>query len=289
MVNIFNNREIAIIVWLTLIIILFSFKNGVLKSYFELLKAFFQDKIISSVLISVIYVELIILFLALFDFWKPDFLKETIFWFLGSAFLLMLNSRKALENKSYFKNIFRDSFKLIILLEFITNFYSFNLFWELIIIPLISFIVILDIVAGYKNEHRAVKKLTQSILSIIGITLFIFAIKEIFIRSGEFINVDTAKIFLLSIILTILYLPFLYLFVLYMRYENLYLRIGFRFDKNDPVFKNIKRRIFLECKLSLAKLEKLGNTESINYILNYEDLNSAIDELRGKSPVANNV
>lgn len=236
-----------------------------------------------------IYVEVIILFLALLDYWKPDFLKETIFWFLGSAFLLMLNSRKALENKNYFKKIFRDSLKLIILLEFITNFYSFNLLWELIIIPFISFIVILDIVAGYKNEHRAVKKLTQSILSIIGITLFVFAIKQIFIRHGEFINVDTAKIFLLPIILTILYLPFLYLYVLYMKYENVYMRIGFPFVKNDPVFKNIKKRIFFECKLNLAKLEKLGNTKSINYILNYEDLNKAINEFRSKSPVANNV
>lgn len=289
MTDIFNNRELAIIVLLTLIIILFSFKNGVLKSFLELLKAFFQDKIISSVLISVIYVEIIILFLALLDYWKSDFLKETIFWFLGSAFLLMLNSRKALENKNYFKKIFRDSFKLIILLEFITNFYSFNLFWELIIIPIISFIVILDIVAGYKNEHRVVKKLTQSILSIIGITLFIFAIKQISIRQGEFINVDTAKIFLLPIILTILYLPFLYLYVLYMKYENLYLRIGFRFDKNDPVFKRIKKKIFFECNLSFQKLEKLEKTKSINYILNYEDLNKAINEFRSKSPVANNV
>lgn len=289
MTDIFNNRELAIIVWLTLIIFIFSFKNGVLKSYFELLKAFFQDKIISSVLISIIYVEIIILFLALLNYWKPDFLKETIFWFLGSAFLLMLNSRKALENKSYFKKIFRDSFKLIILLEFITNFYSFNLFWELIIIPFISSIVILDIVAGYKNEYRAVKILTQSILSIIGITLFIFAINQISIKHGEFINVYTAKIFLLPIFLTILYLPFLYLYVLYMKYENLYLRIGFRFDKNDPVFKTIKKRIFFECILSLRKLEKLENTKSINYILDYEDFNKTINEFRRKNPVANNV
>ncbi len=288
MTDIFNNRELAIIVWLTLIIILLGLKNGVLKSYLELLKAFFQDKIISSILISVIFVEVIILLLALLDYWKTDFLKETVLWFFGSAFILLINSRKALENKNHFKKIFQNSFKLIILLEFITNFYTFDLLWELIIIPVISFIVILDVFAGYKKEYKAVKKLTQIILSIIGITLFSFAVRQIAISQGEFIKVDKVKIFLLPVILTILYLPFIYLFVLYMKYENLYLRIGFRFDTNDPVFKRIRRRIFLECNLSIKKLEKLEKMETINYILEYADLNKTINESNSKGSVANN-
>ncbi len=278
--DIFNNRELAIIIWLSLILVLLSFKKGILNSYHDLLKAFFQDKIISSLLISVIYVELIILLLSLADFWERDLLKDTIFWYIGSAFLLMLNSNKALENKTHFQKIFWNSCKLIVVLEFITNFYTLDLLWELILIPVVSFIAILDAFADFKNEHKPVKKLTQAVLTIIGITIFVYSIRQITSNSNEFLNVNSAQILLLPVILTILFLPFLYFYVLYMKYENIYVRIGFRFDKKDKEFLKIKKRIFRECKLSLRKLERLEEIKSFHHILEYSDLDNTIKELK---------
>ena len=275
----FNNRELAILIWLTLILVLLSFKKGILKSYLDLLKAFFQDKIISSILISIIYVETVILLLTLANYWEPKLLKDTIFWYVGSAFLLMLNANKALENKNHFSQIFWKSFKLIVILEFIMNFYTFDFIWELILIPILSFIAIIDIVAGYKNEHKQVKKFTQFILTILGITMFIYAIREIISNSDKFWNIEIAKVFLLPIILTILFLPFLYFYVLYMKYENLYIRVGFRFNKKDSEFLKIKRRIFLECKLNLRKLERLEKVKSFHHIMDYSDLDKTIKEL----------
>tara|TARA_R110000751_G_scaffold246033_2_gene346042 strand:- start:4333 stop:5178 length:846 start_codon:yes stop_codon:yes gene_type:complete len=279
MSDIFNNRELAILIWLTLILILLSFKKGILKSYFDLLLAFFQDKIISSVLISIIYVELIILLLAIVNYWEMDLLKDTTFWYIGTAFLLMLNSNKALENKTHFKKIFWNSFKLIVVLEFITNFYTFDLLWELVLIPIVSFIAILDAFAEQKNEHKPVKKLTQAILTIIGIIIFVYSAKKIITNSNEFLNVNSAQILLLPIILTLLFLPFLYFYVLYMKYENIYCRIGFRFKNKDKDFLNIKKRIFQECKLNLRKLERLEKTNSFHHILDYSDLEKTIKEL----------
>lgn len=279
MSDIFNNRELAIILWLTLILLLLSFKKGILNSYVEILEAFFQDKIITSILISIIYVEMIILVLVILNFWEIDDLKDTVLWYIGSAFLLLLGSNKALKENDYFKKIFWNSFKLIVLLEFITNLYTLELIWELILIPILFFFAVLDVFAGLKEEHKIVKLLTQSILTIFGVSIFVFSLTQISLDYNGFMNTETFRIFMIPIILTLAFIPFLYGYVLYMKYENLYLRIGWRFKKKDAEFKKIKKRIFIECNLNLRKLEKLEKINSFNHIMNYSDLNKTLNEL----------
>lgn len=279
MTEIFNNRELAIIIWLTIALLLLSFKKGIFNSYLDILKAFFQDKIITAILVSIIYVEIIILILAIFNFWQTIDLKDTFLWYIGSGFLLMLGSNKALEQDDYFKKVFWKSFKLIVLLEFITNLYTLSLIWELILIPILTFFVILDTVAGYKKEHKSVKVLTQVILTIFGFSIFIFSLTKIGSDFNRFINTETFRIFMIPIILTLAFIPFLYIHILNMKYENLYLRIGWRFEKNDNEFKKIKKRIFTECNLNLRKLERLEKINSINHIMNYSDLNNTLKDL----------
>lgn len=123
--EIFSNREISIIIWFTIFLLLAFTKKGVLKSFGHLIKTFFQQKIIDIVLIMIIYVELIVLGLTLIGFWELSLLKDTILWTVFVGFLLLMKMSKINSKNEYLKSILKDSIKGIIIIEFIANFYQF--------------------------------------------------------------------------------------------------------------------------------------------------------------------
>lgn len=286
MIEVLNNRELSILIWLSIIFLGLAFKKGVTKSYADLIKAFFQDKVITLVFASLVYVEIVVLFLALIDYWEIYFLKDTIFWYLGTGFILLLNTRKALSEKDFFRKVITDNVKLIVILQFITNFHTFGLFWEVLLVPIVSFVALLDAMADHKSENRILKKLTVPLLTLFGLSIFSYSIFQISTDFGAFTATNTLKLFLLPIILSLLFVPFLYFVTLIMEYENLFLRIGFRFKKSDPDFKKMKIKMVKTCHLNLNKLKRLSRLKSTQYLLDKSDFEKTINEL--KSPIANN-
>ena len=242
MKEIFNNREIATLIWLGILFLYLVFFKNFLESFKSVLKAFFNDKVFSLVLISVIYLEIIILILAILSFWNFSLIKGTIFWYIGVGFITMLNLPKATEGIDFFKSTLIQNFKFIILFEFIVNVYSFNIFIEIILLPILALFVITDTYADYNEDAKKVKPITNGVLSIFGFFLLVYSINQIRLDYSTFTTISNLKGFLLPVILTISFIPFLYFTALYMKYENLFVRIGFRFDKDESQFKFIKSK-----------------------------------------------
>lgn len=286
MIEVLNNRELSILIWLSIILVGLAFKKGVTKSYADLIKAFFQDKVITLVFASIVYVEIVVLFLALIDYWEIYLLKDTTFWYLGTGFILLLSTSKALSEKDFFRKVIIDNVKLILILQFITNFHTFGLFWEVLLVPTVSFVAILDVMADLKSENRVLKKLTVPLLILFGFAIFSYSVFQISTDLGTFAATNTLKLFFLPIILSLTFIPFLYFVTLIMEYENLFLRIGFRFKKKNPDFKKMKIKIFKTCHVNLDKLKRLSRLTSTQYILDNADFEKTIKEL--KSPIAKN-
>ncbi|QYA26683.1 hypothetical protein G3I01_14650 [Gramella sp. MT6] len=285
MFEIFNTREIALFFWSIIILTWILSKMESWGSFKKVLSTFFSDKIITPILLSIIYAETIILILALFDYWDLKFLKDTLFWFIGSAIISIFNANKATENPDYFKKNILDNIKFIIVFEFIINFYTLPLFWEIILIPFLLIISLADKIFQDRKEI-ATKKFTTGILTIFGIFLLSFSITNLVKNFEAFASLNTLKIFLLPIILTVLFIPFTYLLAVYMKYENMFIFVGFRFKNKQQEFNKIKWRIFKFCLFNLNKQIKLRRLQSFSYIMSLDDLNKTINEY--KSPVANN-
>ena len=87
----FNNREIAIVIWILVFITLMSLAKDIRESFKRIIKTFFVKKILLTFLSLIAYTILIIYFLLRLKFWEFEFLKDTIFWFFGVAFLLVFD------------------------------------------------------------------------------------------------------------------------------------------------------------------------------------------------------
>lgn len=276
----FNNREIAIIFWVLIFFVLILFHKKIRTSLFSFLKILTSKKIILLIFSMLLYVFPIIYLFHKIGFWDTSMIKDTILWFFGVAFIMLINSIKATEHERYFKNVILNNLKLIVLLEFIFNLYVFNLAVELILMPILVIIVMISAFAELKEEYMVVKKVFDYILGIIGICFILFAFSNIFIDFRSFANVDNFRSFLLPPILTIVFLPFMYFFTLYTMYESYFIRLDI-FNENKAITRYAKRKIFALCHLNLKMLNKLSKEVKIMKIFNKNDVLTILQKFKG--------
>lgn len=277
----FNTREIAIICWIFVLILWAFSQKNIRKSVFGVLKSLFQIKILSVIIAAIIYTGLIVLLLAKIGIWEWTLLKDTIYWFIAVAFVLIMNTNKVNQEKGFFITILKDNLKIILVLEFILTLYTFNLIAEIILVPILVFIGAMSAVSELKKEYLPVKKLFDFILSIIGIFFIVFALGKVF---GDFQHIMTSqnlKTLILPSLLTVAFIPFVYLFALIMTYEMLFDRLNF-FNKNNPdLIKFTKRKIILACHLNLSKLNHFAkeSTQDLMKVKTREDVINMIKKI----------
>jgi hypothetical protein len=275
--NIFNNREIALFLWLSIFLIWAFFKKDIRESFFKVLQAFCNKKLLLLNAIMLIYVVILIYLFYMLSFWNTSLIKNTALWFFGVAFIMLMNTNKANENDSYFKDVVIGNLKLVVVLEFILNLYVFNLTVEIILTPIIISIVLLDAIAETKAEYLIVKKFLGNLLALWGIFLFIFTTYKIFIDFHSLANLKNLRSFLLPPTLTFSYLPFIYFMALYMKYKNIFVRINI--SNNDKTIKKFaKRKILIYCHLNLRKLNHFSRIIGIMKFDKKEDILNAIQK-----------
>ncbi|MBN8567176.1 MAG: hypothetical protein J0M25_10650 [Flavobacteriales bacterium] len=259
MFNIFSTREVAFMIWSSIFIVgaIIIIK---LKGFLDLLKAFFNYKIQVPLWLMFIYITGITICLYHFKIWNLGLLKDTIIWSIASATVLFFNINKA-KDFTYFKPIVFENLKVIVILEFMTNFYTFNFVTEMIVIPIITFLGVLQIYAEHSAktnlEHMKVASCLKSTFAIVGILIFLYVGFETYKYYIDLLTVQNIKSLLLPFVFTILLIPFLYLLALYMNYETLFIRISY-FIKEEKKQKKLKRSILLCSNINLNKLHKIS-------------------------------
>lgn len=257
--GIFNNREIAILIWTLIALAWMSSQKNIRISILNVLFCLRQKKIIMIFISMFVYVILIVFLLYKIEIWDISMAKDTFFWLFGIAIVMLINFNHANEDKQYFKKIVLDNFRLILILEFVVNFYVFNFVVELIMVPMLSIIVLMGTVAGTQKEYMVVEKIMNSILAIFGICFIVFSCFSIANNFQNFATVANLYSFLLPIILTIVYLPFIYFIALYAAYENIFVRLDSLLNHDKMLARFAKQRILILCFINLRKLNRFSS------------------------------
>jgi len=280
--NLFNNREIATAIWLLVIFVIMLFKRDIRKSLSDVIKAFFKIKILSSIFLMIAYITGIVFVLYQINFWNTSLLKDTVVWVCFTGILLSFNLATSDTDQNLFRKIIINNIKIIIIIEFIVNTYTFSLVGELILIPVVTFIVILEVVAKTDEKYSSVAKLMHGLQIIIGIVILIFAISNVVSDYKNFGSLDTLRNFLLAPLLTISFLPFIYLMILFATYELLFTRLNSGYEKNKKLKRYAKRKSIQHCLLSLKNVKKAlnMNTYNLTYIRNKEDVDKMIKDFK---------
>lgn len=280
--KIFNNREIALFACILIAFCWFLINKKTRCSIIGVIKALFEHKILIVTTLMFLYIGLITFILFKSKLWDYSFIKDTIYWAFGGAFIMFMNINDTQKKDSYFKRKVLENVRLIVILEYVNNLYVFNLITELVTIPIIIFTSLLKAYAEVNNVDVKVQKFINFILALYGLSVLAFSIYHVYIDIDNFITLDNLKHLLLPLVYTILYLPFLYVIGTYMEYELLFVRIDCLLKGNDELIKTLKCRIFLTCNINYHRIMIVSKELKILFVTEKSEINNALESILKK-------
>jgi len=273
----FSNREISIFIWSLVIVLFLLFSKKLRTSLFRTLTIFFGKTILKLIAMALCYYVAQIYLLHYIGIWDFSLIKDTIVWFIVVGLVLLFSTTKA-RDTGFFRQILIDSVKWSLFLEFIINFHSFSLLVEIFIIPIITLLFLTQAFAETKQEYEPTNKLLTYILAIIGLSLIAYSVYKTILIYAEFLTWDNLLSFILAPILTILFIPFLYFFTLYMNYSDFFIHLNFL--TNDKSKKNkVKRNVLLTARINMNKLYLIRRNIRKHDLLQTDDIKAYVKSL----------
>lgn len=252
--SILSTREWATLIWGCIFMLYVLCHREIRKSLWNVIVIFFDKKLRILWEIILLYVLTITMAFCYLPIWENIYIKDIIIWFLFSGLIYCMNAVSSEADETYIKKILKDNLKFTMILEFFMSTFTFNIWIELAIIPVITIITVMNVIAEKKEQYKSVHKLLDSILAIAGFWIFYETIK-IGINEYKQLNIiNTLVSFMIPIVYLILIIPLEYILELYSKYEVLFLRMTFKEEKDKRIRLHHRTAIFRECNFSVRKI-----------------------------------
>ncbi|MCB0381373.1 MAG: hypothetical protein KDD24_08955, partial [Flavobacteriales bacterium] len=231
-------------------------------------------------ILMIIYIVFLVFILNLIKLWGIDQLKDTIYWVFGGAFVMFFNINKASESDNYFYNLFKDSFNILLIIEFFSNLYSFPLIIEFISLPLI---LTFSLITSFKKIDKSVVKLSTFLLRTYIVSVIIYSTILVINDYKVVFTTVNLKTLIAPSIMTILFIPFLYFIALYMAYEIFFKMKKYILNDNPQLFKFLFWHVIKRCSFNLQKIrlvnKKLHVYSSIEKSQIIDELNQIMEKI----------
>ncbi len=227
----------------SLTFLLFILKDKkIRKSIVDIVKILFSKGIVKPFILIMIYSGLLLLIFSKFKIKEHIDLKEVSIWILFSGVPLCYGAASKVPDKNYFRGIISNNIKFIIFIEFIISTFTFSLITEFLILLLFTLLFVLEAVSGMKKEHKEANKVISFILAIAG---FFVLYKSFSLAIKNYKELNSIKVLvslLTPIILSILYLPIIFLFGIWFNYDDIFFRLRTGLKYKFKVIKNNTRK-----------------------------------------------
>lgn len=226
-----NNRELSITIWGLIFIIWVIIK--VKKIHWgTLLKTAFSNQLLLIYCFTITYVCLSIYGIYRLHFWDAGQIKNTIVWFFTTCLIAVF---KANDNKedNYFKRTIKDILSFTVITEFILSFYTFHIAVELLLVPLVMLITATLAYSELDKKNETVSKILSNTLSLFGIILFAYATYQLVRHFSTFATKQSLQDFLIPIILSILFIPYIFSLSIYIMYQDVFINMDKRIKSNS--------------------------------------------------------
>ena len=252
--SILSTREWATLIWGCIFMLYVLCHREIRKSLWNVIVIFSDKKLRILWEIILLYVLTITMVFCYLPIWENIYIKDIIIWFLFSGLIYCMNAVSSEADETYIKKILKENLKFTMILEFFMSTFTFNIWIELAIIPVITIITVMNVIAERKEEYKSVHKLLDSVLAIAGFWIFYETIK-IGINEYKQLNIiNTLVSFMIPIVYLILIIPLEYLLELYSKYEVLFLRMTFKEEKDKRIRLHHRIAVLRECNFSVRKI-----------------------------------
>lgn len=214
-----NNREWAILIWMAVMATVIIVIPSARRACGPPLRAFRTRQILVPLALMVLYTAGAITLAWSLHLWDLKLLTPTIVWFVTVGLVLFFRLGKAMKEKHYFRKVALEAVSLPPIIQFVLDLYPFSLATE---IGVQGALLVLGALVGLvqaKPDHYARQFLAFLLYGII----VVIAVQSITQIVDNWARIDFAgegKKFLLPIVITAVFLPFLYVFTLFAAYQS---------------------------------------------------------------------
>ena len=145
--NIFNNREIAIGLWIIVAVIVLLFTRTFREFLKTAISILFCKKFVVFYIVFISYLIMIVSGLKYIELWNFELLKDTIFWVLFVELPLFTKTIEKADGVHFFSKLIEENIAVAVVIQFFVGFWTFNLVIELVIVPITVLISALYAVA----------------------------------------------------------------------------------------------------------------------------------------------
>ena len=256
--DIFSTRELATAFWVGAILIALGMaivtNKKIRQGFIGVLKCFFNRKLRKLWEIYFLYIGIITLMFSRFPIWKNIYLKDIILWTLFSGLTICMNAVADEADEKYISKVLKDNIRFTVVTEFLLSTFTFSLWVELIIIPIITVIVLFDTVAEHKSDAIAVHKLLQDVMAFAGLCVILQTVRVGILEYRELNVINTLVSFFIPIVYLLLVTPLEYAFELYSKYEMLFIQMHFKEPSDKMVRRKRHLKVIKVCGLSVKRI-----------------------------------
>ncbi len=271
----FSTREISFIIW-AFIALFFAIKNvEVRESFLVLIKLLLKKSFVIIYAIFGIYVTGQVYILQKLGIWSNLLVKDLIIWVFTFGLVSIVNINTLSKDSHFIKSILRNILKLISVVEFIVNLYTFSIYVELLLVP---FVFLASGILAYSEidaKYKPVRDFLNGIFITIGFGLVIYLIRILVLDYESLLTQENLLLFVFPVYLSITFIPFLYIFALYVVYEELIVIMRHILKKGE-LSSYFTKKLIMECKFSLKKLILFNKNKRMKIIRcrTIEDINN---------------
>jgi hypothetical protein len=224
----FNNRELAMLIWTGIVLLLMLRSRDLRQSLGGLARTVLQRVILMPILVFASWVGGWCWLGTQVEAWNWGLINETVWWFLATGSVFLFGALRVAQEDDFFVRTGRRALTVAIFAEFFINLVVLPFWVEFILLPIITFIVVMQVFVERKEEYAAVKKLADNLSAVIGLGLFAYVVISLITNPSQLEPLDGLRALGLPVALTLLSLPFIYVFGLWMAYDSVFRWINFR-------------------------------------------------------------
>ena len=244
-----TNREIASLILIGIFVLFILLIPGVRKEIGVMAKLIFGKHILPILLSYLGYATAIVALASWLNVWNDDLLKDTVLVVLLVGFPLLFNAASAKSGVCLVRKTFAETVGVSVLLLFYINLVSLPILAELALQLVVIFVSMIAAVGATKVEYRAVTKLANGFLTVVGLGLLAFTTANLI---GTWDEQDLGLILrtlMLSVWFPFALLPLIYVVSFYAQAQLVFVMLPF-FNDRKPLPLRVRLAVLLGLRFS---------------------------------------
>ena len=228
-----NSREDAVLLWAVAILafVLWKDARGIAGALWGVLRSLAQPKLLGLFAATLTYAALLVYAAWRLDVWHAPALKETVYWFLGTAVVLVGGAiTTGVGNpQAFVRDVFRRVVAVTVIVEFIANVYALPLAFEIVgVFLVIAFSGMQPLVERDPSVEQSARKVIAGVPIAVGLVYLVYFLVRVLGDFDSFATQKNAEDFLVGPALTVALIPFLLAASRFSRWEQERIRRPFK-------------------------------------------------------------